>query len=219
MEQKALLKKLTRTYSAGQILFREGDEGNDMYVIHSGRVQLTRRVGGQDTVVALLPAGEFLGEMSIINNRPRSATATVLEDAVLLCIDARTFEAMIRGNSEIALRMIKKLADRLEQANRQIEMLLYREPNHRVVHFLRGEAQDSGTPHAGGVEIRMSERELAERVGLTQEEVRQVVNRLASARLVSRAGEGTSLVIPEVGKLQDFLDFMQMRELGTGSPK
>jgi CRP-like cAMP-binding protein len=62
--------------------------------------------------------------MSILNNRPRSATATCAEDARLLVVDARTFEAMIRGNAEIAIRMIQKLADRLAEANGQIERLL-----------------------------------------------------------------------------------------------
>ncbi len=208
----ALQKKLSRTYKAGTVLFREGEEGDNMYIIQSGRVQITRRVGGQDAVLAVLPAGEFFGEMSIINNRPRSATAMVLEDSVLLEIDGRTFEAMIRGNSEIAVRMVKKLADRLEQADRQIEMLLYREPNHRIVHFLRGEAQRVGRPHPAGVAIPINEAALAERVGLNREEVRQVLNRLDLARLLSRSADGETLVVSEVGKLQDFLDFLEMKE-------
>lgn len=211
-EHLALQKKLSRSYKAGTVLFREGEEGKNMYVIQSGRVQITRRVGGQDAVLAVLPTGEFFGEMSIINDRPRSATATVLEDAVLLEIDGKTFEAMIRGNSEIAVRMVKKLADRLEQADRQIEMLLYREPNHRVVHFLRGEAQRVGRPHPAGVAIPINEAVLAERVGLNRDEVRQVLNRLDLARLLSRSADGETLVVSEVGKLQDFLDFLEMKE-------
>ena len=79
---------------------------------------------GREVHLATLPPGEFFGEMAIINKQPRSATATVIEEAQLLVLDARTFEAMIRGNAEIAIRMIKKLAARLAQANSQVEMLL-----------------------------------------------------------------------------------------------
>ena len=75
--------------------------------------------------------------MAIINKQPRSATATVIEEAHLLVLDARTFEAMIRGNAEIAIRMIKKLAARLAQANSQVETLLKEDLNHRIVHQLR----------------------------------------------------------------------------------
>ncbi len=212
MEQFALFKKFARTYAAGTVLFREGDEGAEMYIIQSGRVQITRRVGGQEVVLATLPAGEFLGEMSIVNDRPRTATATVVEEAVLLRLDGATFEAMIRGSTEIAVRMIKKLAFRLEQADQQIEMLLYREPNHRVVHFLRLEAQRAGVPHPAGLAVPISERQLAERVGLHLEEVQQVLNRLELARLITRNVEEETLVLPEVGRLQDFLDFLEMKE-------
>jgi CRP-like cAMP-binding protein len=216
-EHLALQKKLSRTYKAGTVLFREGEPGANMFVIQSGSVQITRWVGGQEAVLAVLPAGEFFGEMSIINNRPRSATATMIEDGLLLEIDGKTFEAMIRGNAEIAVRMVKKLADRLEQANRQIEMLLYREPNHRVVHFLRGEAQRVGRPHPAGVAIPINEEALAERVGLNRDEVRLVLNRLDLARLLSRSPDGETLVVSEVGKLQDFLDFLELKERFGGA--
>ena len=207
-----LYKKFGRTFPAGTVLFREGDPGSDMYIIQSGRVQITRRVGAQEAVLAVLPAGEFFGEMSIISGRPRSATAKVVEAATLLVIDAKTFEAMIRGSAEIAVRMMKKLADRLEQADRQIEMLLYREPNHRVVHYLRSEAEARGKPHAAGTAVHVSEGLLAERVGLPPDEVRQVVDRLVRARLIARTEDGESVVVFEVGKLQEFLDFLDMKE-------
>src|SRR5438105_12720146 len=88
------LERFGKTFPAGTILFSEGDDGEEMYVIQSGRVQLTRMVRGREAHLATLPPGEFFGEMAIVNNQPRSATATVLEDAHLLVIDARTFEAM-----------------------------------------------------------------------------------------------------------------------------
>ncbi len=212
MSLKPLLKKFGRSFPAGTVLFREGDEGSDMYIIQSGLVRITRRVGGQEVELAVLPAGEFFGEMAIVNNRPRSATATTVEESVLLVIDGQTFEAMIRGSAEIAVRMIKKLTARLEQADRQIEMLLYREPNHRLVYFLREEAQHSGLPHPAGIAVAMSEKQIADRVGLHLDEVRQVLNRLELARLISRSGDGSSLVVSEVGRLQDFLDFLEMKE-------
>lgn len=212
MEQPAFFKKGGKIFPAGTVLFHEGEQGKDMYIIQSGRVQISRRVGTQDIILAILPAGEFFGEMSIINNRPRSATATVLEEAALLVIDAKTFESMIRGSTEIAVRLIKKLAYRIEQADRQIEMLLYREPNHRIVHFLRSEAEKIGGPHPAGIAVPITESYLADCVGLSVEDVRQVVDRLARAKLLARSEDGGSLIISEIGKLQDFLDFLELKE-------
>jgi CRP/FNR family transcriptional regulator, cyclic AMP receptor protein len=115
-----MFERFGENYPVGHVLFHEGDPGKHMYVIQSGRVQLTRRVRGREAHLATLPPGEFFGEMAIINKQPRSATATVIEESHLLVLDARTFEAMIRGNAEIAIRMIKKLSLRLSQANSQV---------------------------------------------------------------------------------------------------
>jgi CRP-like cAMP-binding protein len=213
-----LLERFGRTYPAGTVLFREGDVGNEMYVIHAGRVELTRQFRDTTTVLAVLPPGEFFGEMAIINNRPRSATATVVEDAQLIVIDPRTFEAMIRGKAEIAVRMIRTLAARLEQANQQIELLLLRDSNHRVVQCLRRLAEQSGFPIQGSsaVYIPLSLPALAGRVALDDAQVADVVSRLESARLIVPAREagieGEGWVVPEVGRLVDFLEFLEMKE-------
>ena len=207
-----LFERFGRSFATGTVLFREGEPGREMYVIQSGRVQLTRRLKHQEKILAVLPPGEFFGEMSIINNRPRSATATVLEDARLLVIDSRTFEAMIRGNAEIAVRLIKKLSNRLEQANQQIEVLLLRDANHRVVHALRRLAESVGQPEATGVRIDIATAELADRIGMTDEEVAEVIARLEQAKLVGVAPGGRGYVVAQVGRLQDFLEFLEMKE-------
>ena len=187
-----------------------------MYVVQSGRVEISRRAAGQDAVLAVLSAGEFFGEMSIINGSPRTATARVIEDARLLVIDGGTFEAMIRGSAEIAVRLIKKLAGRLEGSRRQIDLLLVRDPVSRVVQALRQEAENAGQEHPAGILVALSEPELAEHLGLSGEEVGTVLNRLERARLVTRT-DGGGVVVSEIGKLVDFLDFLEMKGRLGGS--
>jgi CRP/FNR family transcriptional regulator, cyclic AMP receptor protein len=215
-----LLERFGKFYPAGTVLFREGDPGHDMFVIHSGRVELTRRMKDRETLLAALPPGEFFGEMAVVNNRPRSATATVREDAWLLVIDARTFEAMIRGKAEIAVRMIKAMAGRLERANQQIELLLLKDTNHRVVHCLRQLADQGSRAPGGGIFIPLSLTQLAGRVALEESQVLEVVQRLRQARLVQSAHEaglqGEGFVVPEVGRLLDFLEFLEMKERFSG---
>lgn len=206
----AILHKLGRVVPAGTVLFREGDPGDEMFVVHSGRVELTRRVGDRELHICFVPAGEFFGEMAIVNNRPRSATAVVVEDAWLLVIDARTFEAMIRARSEIAVRMIRSLSAKLEQANQQIELLLVRDADHRVVAALRQLTAGRAPSAEGGVWIPMSLGQLASRVGFSEDELTEVVGRLATARLLVRRTDG--FIVPEVGRLVDFLEFLEMKE-------
>jgi CRP-like cAMP-binding protein len=206
-----MFERFGETYAAGHVLFHEGDPGKHMYVIQSGRVQLTRRVRGRDSHLATLPPGEFFGEMAIINRQPRSATATVIEEAQLLVLDARTFEAMIRGNAEIAIRMIKKLALRLAQANSQVETLLKQDLNHRIVHQLRLLADQRGQADGPGVRIDISIEDLAQLVGAkSPKDVVDGLDGLEKARLLQK--QPGSIYLAEVGKLAEFLEFLEIKE-------
>ncbi len=218
MNEQQMYESFGKTYPAGEILFHEGDDGAQMFVIQSGEIEISRKIRDQETVLAVLPAGEFFGEMAIINNRPRSATATVRTDARLLVIDAKMFEAMLRGRVEIAVRLIKTMANRLDQANQQIELLLLKDANHRVVQCLRQFVRDRGRLDEGGsaVFIPVSIRALSGRVALSEVEVGEVLQKLSDARLVIPAEEAgideEGYVLPEVGRLLEFLEFLEMRE-------
>jgi CRP/FNR family transcriptional regulator, cyclic AMP receptor protein len=206
----SLIERFGRVVTAGTVLFREGEPGREMFVIQSGAVRMTRTIRGEEKLIADLPAGEFFGEMSIINDKPRTATATVLEDAQLLVLDPRTFEAMIKANTEIAVRMIKKLAGRLDAANAQIEILLLGDANSRVVHALLQAAHKQPASNELGTTVSTDAAVLAQRTSVELQKVHEVLARLERSRLVL-AQEG-GLRIPDVGKLQEFLEFLEMRE-------
>jgi CRP/FNR family cyclic AMP-dependent transcriptional regulator len=206
----SLIERFGRTAAAGTVLFREGDAGKEMFVIQGGKVRLSRTIRGVEKILAELPAGEFFGEMSIINDKPRAATATVIEDAQLLVLDPRTFEAMIKANTEIAVRMIKKLAGRLDVANAQIENLMLGDANSRIVHALI-QLSLGAQKTADGVVIGISVADLGERTSVEDGKVAEVLARLDRSRLVLKNPAGGFLV-PSVQKLQEFLEFLEMRE-------
>ena len=156
------LERFARDFPAGSVLFEEGQPGDYMYVVQTGEVEIRRQVGETERVLAILPPGEFFGEMAILNGRPRSATAVCKTKARLLVIEGKTFEAMMRARPEIALRIIKALATRLESANQHIELLLLPTPNHRVVQCLRHMADEqlalAGTHATHGSAILVPKR-------------------------------------------------------------
>jgi CRP/FNR family transcriptional regulator, cyclic AMP receptor protein len=216
------LDRFARDFKAGTVLFTEGQPGDYMYVITRGEVEIRRNVGETERVLAVLPAGEFFGEMAILNARPRSATAVVRTDSRLLVIEGSTFEAMLRARPEIALRIIKALAVRLENANQHVELLLLPTPNHRVVQCLRHMAEEqmllAGGQIREGTAILVPKRveDIAVRVGLPVHEVIEVVDRLRAARLVLMAEDagiaGDGFIVPEVGRLQEFLEFLNLKD-------
>jgi CRP-like cAMP-binding protein len=113
--------KFLTHYKKGHVLFREGDEGDEMYVIQSGRVAIKKRVKDAEATLAVLEKGDFFGEMAILDRAPRSATAEVSEDGDLIVISSETFGDMIKANPEIAIRMLRKQSIRLRETNRQLE--------------------------------------------------------------------------------------------------
>jgi CRP/FNR family transcriptional regulator, cyclic AMP receptor protein len=216
MSDVGLLDRYVWDYEPGTVLFREGDPGSEMYVIQSGEIEISREIGQRHQVLAVLPAGEFFGEMAIINGRPRSATATVKQRARLLVIDGETFESMLRRKAEISMRLIKALASRLERANQQVELLLLKHSNHRVVQCLRQLADEHAVDGEAAVYIPSSHIEIADRVALPADEVMDILQRLALARLVVHASEagvdGDGYIVPEVGRLLEFLEFLELRD-------
>lgn len=208
MADDQLFQRFGKEFAPGTVLFQEGEPGKEMYVVQSGRVNVSKKVGDVEKILASLGPGEFLGEMSILNNKPRSATATCADRSKLLVIDAKTFEAMIRGNAEIAIRMIKKLADRLAEANEQIENLLFADATTRVVHFLATAAEKvPGGP--AGHKLAILPKELPGRVGVKPEQADEVLMKLLKARIVAVHPDG--FVVPDPAKLRQFLEFLQMK--------
>ena len=195
---------------AGTVLFYEGDPGQEMYIIQSGKVRISKRVHNVEKTLVILGKGEFFGEMAILNNRPRSATATVLEDCRILIIDRETFETMIRSNAEIAIRIIKKLAARLQEADNQIENLLLKDNLSRMVNLLRRLVRERGAAASGGVELPADEEELAAQAGLSERHLKEVLAKLAQANMVRM--EGGRVRIARVEELERFADYLEMRD-------
>ncbi len=118
---KKPLGEFSVSVPTGEYVFREGELGTEMYILHEGKVEILQTVGGEEKVLAVLEKGDFFGEMSILEDLPRTASARVSADAKLLQISSATFSQMLRDNPEIAVRMMRKLSRRLREADRQLQ--------------------------------------------------------------------------------------------------
>ena len=124
MAEKNPFARFLSHFPAGKVLFREGDAGEDMYIIQSGRVAIKKRTGAnKDVTLAVLEKGDFFGEMAVLERMPRSATAEMSEGGDLIVISGDTFGDMIKSNPEIAFRMLRKYSIRLREMVKQIETL------------------------------------------------------------------------------------------------
>lgn len=122
----------------GKVIFRQGDPGDQMFVVVEGRVRLTIGAEGHEKEVAVLSPGEFFGELSLLRDMPRSATAEALDDTTLLVIGRDVFAMMVQDDLGIVFRMMNTQGQRLSQTNAPVQDLTQRLGDIRIaVHALR----------------------------------------------------------------------------------
>jgi CRP-like cAMP-binding protein len=113
-----------KRFDAGTVLFREGDEGDEMYFILSGSVEV---LDGNEQALATIGAGEMFGEMSLVERMPRSATVRVLDTLTALIINSQNFEKVIAWEPAVAFRIMQALSKRVRQLNQSIFLLKSKE--------------------------------------------------------------------------------------------
>jgi CRP-like cAMP-binding protein len=170
-----------------------------------GKVKIDKDAGRE--TLAMLEKGEFFGEMAILNDKPRSATAEVVENGDMLVIDRKTFESLLRGNVEIAIRFIKRLAERLREADEQMESLMIKDSTSRLVTVLARKVKEQKS----GGEIAMNVDELAGMAGMEKGQARTILEKLANVKIVELQGE--TLKILNQDQVDRLLRYLEMREI------
>lgn len=148
MADNQLFDKYGQTIRDGSVIFRENETGDKMYIIQNGVVRINKTIDGREHKLAELGKGEFFGEMAIVSNTPRSATAIAVGTTELLAFDRAGFEAMIGKNTRIAMSVIDKLSKRLQNANAQIQTLVRSNRRSMIALNLFNRFADAGADNA-----------------------------------------------------------------------
>jgi CRP-like cAMP-binding protein len=126
-------KKNERAYPAGAIIFAEGEQGNDLYIIKKGSVKISKIANNKEVVLAVLRQGDIFGEMALLeDDKFRSATAEANEDCTVLAVDRASFEELIRTSPEMVARMTTVLAERMWLKYRRLSNLMIDDPLGRI---------------------------------------------------------------------------------------
>ena len=101
----------TRTFQPGDVIFREGDDAKgEAFMVHLGRVEIRKQIGGEERLLNTLAKGELLGHLALFRNAPRSATAIAAEAVTLMVIPANRLDHLVRANPALAVALIRELA-------------------------------------------------------------------------------------------------------------
>jgi len=103
------VKDSIASYSAGEVIFHQGDLGTDMFIIQEGEVHIIKNINGASHVLSKLEKGDFFGEMSVLESLPRTADAIAITDVKTVIINGARFDDMLRKNPEVAVRIIRSI--------------------------------------------------------------------------------------------------------------
>jgi CRP-like cAMP-binding protein len=192
------LQKFAKTYAPGTVVFREGETGDEMYIIQRGKVRVSKDFSGKPHLIAVLEKGEFFGEMAIVSRLRRSATVTAIDEVEALAFDRDGLLKMITRNPRIGLSIIDRLCRRLQAAHREVQHLVQRDRAGLIALHLRHLFQElpAGTPSLP-LSATLDDASLAFELPL--EEVRTTVEGFAADGIL--AIEADRLRLADAGRL------------------
>jgi len=170
-----------RKFPAKNVVFQEGEPGEVLLIILSGKVKVfLSGKDGQEFILTLLGPGNFFGEMAILESAPRSASVITMEPCEFLLLSQKDLMALLKKHATIALKILKNLSQRLRKANEQIRSLVMCDVYGRVGRCLLNLAETQGGKANGQffVPNRPSFQELAKMVGCSRETLSRTIKAL-----------------------------------------
>lgn len=197
-----------RSYGRGQVLFFEGDQGGSVIALRSGRAKVSvQTLPGRELLLAVKGPGELLGEMSALDGRPRSATATTMEPVEALVVSASVFQEFLKAHPRVALRLLQALTAGLRDAD---ELIADRDAGdtvsrtaRRLVHLAgRYGEHNAGNTHVG-LTLTLTHGELASWIGVSREATSRALSQLRVAGYITT--ERRSITVIDLAGLRRYL--------------
>ena len=162
----------------GQSLFKEGDDGDHLFVVSSGKVKLgTKSVDGRENLLMILGPGDMFGELSLFDSGPRTATATAVTDSKLLALGQDKVIPWVKEHPGVSLQLLARLASRLRRTNEVVGDLVFSDVPGRVAKALIDLGVKFGDKRSEGLFVNhdLTQEELAQLVGASRETVNKAL--------------------------------------------
>ncbi|GAB4275620.1 MAG: Crp/Fnr family transcriptional regulator [Candidatus Promineifilaceae bacterium] len=173
---------VVRQFSSGQIIFHHGDPGGLLYMITKGKVKITHsNPEGHEALLAILGQGDFFGELALLDDSPRSATAEAITQTEALTLHREDFIRYIKENPDFSLHVLHTLAQHIRRLNNQISDIFFLDLPARLARVLLQLAEQHGKPidKKGSIriEISLTQTDLAEMTGATRVSINKALGR------------------------------------------
>jgi CRP/FNR family cyclic AMP-dependent transcriptional regulator len=196
-------RAVTRSYRKGERVFHQGDPGDAMYVVVEGLVKVVvLSEGGEEMVLVTLGPAQSFGELALIDGRPRSAGAEVVEPTTLLVITRRALLDALAQHPGIAEKLLGSLGSVIRRLTEQTADLVFLDLHGRVAKLLLGFAEDQGKQGEEGIllDLHLTQSELAAMVGGSRQSVNQILHGFAGRGYLELRGR--TVVLKDMGRLR-----------------
>ena len=187
----------TKQYPKNNFIILENDEGDTLYIILKGKVKVTKIFeSGDEIILSVLEKGNFFGEMSLLDGKPRSANVVTVEDSTIRVIHRNDFENLLESHPKIALKLLRELTSRLRKADERIGSLAHLNVTGRIADFLLQLADEHGEKTQDGIIIKSRPKlqDIANTIGTQRETVSRILKQLETKRYIRINGKDIILL-------------------------
>lgn len=188
---------IMRKFSAGQIVFHMGDPGGLLYIITKGKVKISHsNPDGQEALLAILGPGDHFGELALLDDAPRSATAEAIEPAEMLTLHRDVFTRFLNHNPQFAHHVLATLSSRIRHLNSQISDIFFLDLPGRLASTILYLADQHGVAVEDGtrIDLSLTQTDLAEMTGATRVSINKALGRFRRAGWVTVEGRYFTIV-------------------------
>jgi CRP/FNR family cyclic AMP-dependent transcriptional regulator len=199
--EKSTFEKHVRAYSLGAAIFRENDDGSEMFIIIQGQVEIRKSTGPSSSkILTTLQKGDMFGEMAIIEKQPRSATAIAVQPTRVLVLNEKLYDNMIGTNPDFARKMNKVLSERIRRADAIIQNIMSTNRQNQLWVGLMQYAREKGVATFKGHRVRVSEFTTwaVAHLGMTEKDVQGILAQLLKREVIAYSARGKEDILIEV---------------------
>jgi len=201
---KNLFQQYVKTFEPGQVIFKEGETGEVMFVIIQGEVEIRKRTAANTSKTLIsFHQGDIFGEMALIEKKPRSATAIATKASRMLVMNEGLLDKMLEGNPDFAKKMIRILSERIRKANQIIQNIASTNRQNQVFTGLQEFAKAKGMSTFKGHRVNVQEFLEWGRssLGISEKETTEIVQEFLRRRVVSHSAVGKGEILVDIDRV------------------
>jgi len=190
---KEVFRQHVRGFAPGEIIFREGEPGREMFIVVDGKVEITKSTSGSAAKTLItLAKGDIFGEMAVIDKKTRSATATAIAPTKVLVLNDVLFDATLQKNPDFARKIVRLLSERLRRANLLLQSALGTNRQNQVMDALSQYGSEFGSNTFRGTRINVNgfAAWAAGHIGLDEKDIRQHIDVLVKRKVLQPSALG-----------------------------